>query len=121
MDVQLIKFKNLPPEALSDKISRQYVYGEKAMLCRFELKKGAIIPTHQHPNEQITYITNGLVKVTIHDKEYLVHAGEVLIIPGNTPHQFEALEDTIDIDLFAPPRQDWIEGTDSYIKKTSKQ
>ena len=106
--MNIIPFEKLPPEKLSDTITRRYVHGEKGMLVRFELKKGALIPKHQHPNEQITYILSGKVKVTIDGEDFIVKSGEVLIIPSNVPHQFEALEDTIDIDVFAPPREDWI-------------
>jgi quercetin dioxygenase-like cupin family protein len=116
-EVKLYPFEKMPNEQLSDKISRRYVYGEKEMLVRFELKKGAIIPEHHHPSEQITYILSGAVKVTIQGKDYFVRKGEVLIIPPNVPHKFEALEDTIDIDVFSPPREDWIKGTDTYLKQ----
>ena len=116
MKVKQYSFQTAKVEKLSDKISRQYFYGEKGMLVRFELKKGAVIPKHHHVSEQITYILSGLVKVTIEDKVYTAGSGEVLIIPSNVPHMFEALEDTIDIDVFSPPRQDWIDGTDSYLK-----
>jgi len=117
MEPRHICFDKLPVEELTDRISRRYVYGEKGMLVRFELKKGAIIAEHHHPNEQITYIMQGLVKVTMKGKDFFVKAGEVLIIPPNVPHMFEALEDTLDIDIFCPPRQDWIDGTASYFKK----
>ena len=116
MDAKFFPFENMPVEELSDKVSRQYVYGKEAMLARFVFKKGAIIPEHQHPNEQITYILKGAVKVTLQGKEIIVRSGEVLIIPPNVTHKFEALEDTIDLDVFSPPRKDWIEGTDSYLK-----
>lgn len=117
MDIKHISFDKLEPEKLSDKITRRYVHGEKGMLVRFELKKGAVIPKHHHPNEQITYIMSGRVKVTMEGKDYVVRSGEVLIIPPNVPHQFEALEDTIDIDVFSPPREDWLTGKDSYLRK----
>ena len=117
MDVKLLKFDKMPLEKLTDKVSRRYVYGEQGMLARFDLKKGAVIPEHHHPNEQITYILSGAVKVTIQGKDYLVQSGEVIIIPANVPHRFEALEDSIDLDVFSPPREDWINGTDTYFRK----
>ncbi len=116
-DVQFFPFEKMPNEELSDKISRRYVYGKDAMLARFVFKKGAVVPEHHHPSEQITYILKGAVKVTTQGKEIIVRSGEVLIIPPNVPHRFEALEDTIDLDIFSPPREDWIQGTDSYLKK----
>lgn len=117
MEVELIDFEKMSPEKLGDKITRKYVYGEKGMLARFDFKKGAIVPKHEHPNEQITYILKGSVRVKANGKEYIVKAGQVLILPPNTFHEFEALEDTIDLDFFSPPREDWIKGTDSYLKK----
>jgi len=103
-------------EKLSDTITRQYVMGSQSMLVKWTLKKGAVIPLHFHPNEQITWITKGSVKVLSQGKEFIVRAGGVLIIPPNVPHEFLALEDTIDIDFFTPVREDWLNNTASYIK-----
>jgi len=94
-------------EQLSDKIIRQYVMGSQSMLVKWTFKKGAIIPMHFHPNEQITWITKGSVQVHSQGKEFIVKAGEILIIPPYVPHEFYALEDTIDIDFFSPVREDW--------------
>ena len=110
------EFEKMPFEKLNDKVSRRFVYGENTMLCYFLLKKGAVIPEHHHESEQITYIVHGKVKVFSGGKEFTVSKGEVLQIPPNTPHRFEALEDTIDIDVFSPIRQDWLDGTDNYLK-----
>jgi quercetin dioxygenase-like cupin family protein len=107
----------MPMEKINEKISRRYVYGKNAMLVFFDLKKGAIIPEHHHESEQITYIIKGKVRVFSGEKEFLVAKGEVLLIPSNTPHRFEALEDTFDIDVFSPLRKDWLEGTDNYLRK----
>lgn len=113
----LHEFDKMPMEKLNDKISRRYIYGEKIMLVLFDLKKGAIVPEHHHESEQVTYIIKGKVKVFSEGKEFVVAKGEVLVIPSNTPHRFEALEDTFDIDVFSPLRQDWLEGTDHYLKQ----
>jgi len=112
----LYEFEKMPFEKMNDKVNRRYVYGENAMLCYFDLKKGAIIPEHHHISEQITYIVKGKVRVFSGGKEFIVSKGEVLLIPPNTPHRFEALEDTIDIDIFSPIREDWLAGTDTYLK-----
>ncbi|MBB2949588.1 MULTISPECIES: L-dopachrome tautomerase-related protein [unclassified Sphingobacterium] len=115
-EIQHIKFDDLGWEKLADRLYRKYVFGEQGMLALFKMDKGAKVPLHQHSNEQTTYITKGSVKVTMQNKDYIVKAGEVLIIPGNIPHEFECLEDgTLDIDFFAPPRKDWIDGTASYF------
>lgn len=108
-------------EKLSDKITRQYVMGAQSMLVKWTLKKGAVIPLHVHPNEQITWITKGSVKVLSQGKEFIVKAGGVLIIPSNVPHEFLALEDTIDIDFFTPVREDWLNNTASYINTIQKK
>ena len=103
-------------EKISDKITRQYVMGSESMLVKWTLQKGAVIPLHFHPNEQITWITKGAVKVLSQGKEFIVKAGGVLIIPPNVPHEFIALEDTVDIDFFTPVREDWLNNKAAYIQ-----
>ncbi len=109
-------------EQLNPKLARQFVSGEQAMFARIELKKGCIVPTHAHPNEQIAYIESGALLFRLgypgeEEQVHTVRAGEVLVIPGNLPHSAEALEDTVDFDLFAPPRKDWIDKDDSYLRQ----
>ncbi|HVT99107.1 MAG TPA: cupin domain-containing protein [Acidobacteriaceae bacterium] len=111
-------FDKIALEHLNPLIDRQFVHGERTMLARVILRKGAIVPRHSHENEQITYILEGALRFTMGDGQVLtVGAGEVLVIPSNMPHQAEALEDTVDLDVFAPPRADWIAGTDAYLRK----
>jgi quercetin dioxygenase-like cupin family protein len=110
-------FNTLPVEHLSPTIDRQYVFGERAMLARLLLRKGTLVPRHSHENEQIAYILEGALRFTMGDGQVItVRAGEILIIPANMPHAAEALEDTIDLDVFSPPRADWIAGTDAYLR-----
>ena len=116
--LQYTGFDKIPVEKLNPLIDRQFVYGERAMLARLTLRKGAIVPEHSHENEQITYILEGALRFTLGDGRVLtVGAGEILVIPSNLPHKAEALEDTLDLDVFAPPRADWIAGTDAYLRK----
>jgi quercetin dioxygenase-like cupin family protein len=116
--LQYTGFDSIPIEYLNPLIDRQFVHGERAMLARLVLRKGAIVPEHSHENEQITYILEGALHFTMGDGQVItVRAGEVLVIPSNMPHKAEALEDTIDLDVFAPPRADWIAGTDAYLRK----
>jgi quercetin dioxygenase-like cupin family protein len=117
----LYSFDGMPKEKIADKIFRQYVMGSQSMLVKWTLKKGAVIPLHFHPNEQITWITQGSVKVLSQGKEFIVKAGDVLIIPPNVPHEFIVLEDTVDIDFFAPARQDWLNNTATYIQNIQKK
>jgi quercetin dioxygenase-like cupin family protein len=86
------------------------------MIARVLLKKGCIVPRHSHHNEQVTYILEGALKFELNDQEVVVRAGEVLGIPPNVPHKAVALEDTVDLDIFTPPREDWIAKTDAYLR-----
>ncbi|MBN7811853.1 cupin domain-containing protein [Algoriphagus sp. H41] len=115
--VQTFTLEELPTKPVNELLNRAMISGEQGTIGYFTYKKGAVVPTHQHPNEQYSLITKGSVKVTIGEREYIVKAGQGIIIPPNLPHSFVALEDdTIDIDFFAPPRADWIDGTDNYYK-----
>ena len=109
-------FDLMPLEKLNDLVFRRYVAGTHEMFVYFKLLKGAVIPEHHHVSEQITYIVKGYVVVYCAGKEYHLKAGDVLRIPPNLPHKFVAIEDTIDYDIFSPIREDWIKGTDDYLK-----
>jgi quercetin dioxygenase-like cupin family protein len=108
---------SIPLDVMSDKISRKFVAGDKAMVAQIYLKKGAVVPEHHHESEQITYILEGALKFELEGKEVVVHKGEVLHIPSNVPHRAVALEDTLDLDVFCPIRMDWITGDDSYLRR----
>ena len=105
-------------EQLNPLLNRQMITGDKVMLARILLKKGCVVPEHSHENEQVVYILEGALKFWIEGKEIVVRAGEVLCIPSNVPHKAEAVEDTVDLDVFYPPRQDWINKTDSYLRSS---
>ena len=111
-----IPWNEVEREALNDKIDREMVVGEQVMLARVFMKKGAHVPQHHHHNEQVTYILEGALKFAIDGKEVVVKAGEVLCIPPNMPHEAWALADTLDLDVFTPPRKDWLEKTDAYLR-----
>lgn len=104
-------------EPLSSTIGRQFIVGTNMMIARVLLKKGAHVPMHQHHNEQITYILEGALRFVVGGREVVVRAGEVLCIPPHVPHEAHALEDTIDLDIFDPPRQDWIDRDDAYLRR----
>lgn len=114
-----VRWDDLPQESLNDLIDRRMVTGQRLMVAQVMLKKGAIVPMHSHENEQLTQVIDGLLRFWIgsEDAEPIdVRSGEILHIPSNVPHKAEALEDTNDIDVFTPPRQDWLDGTDSYLR-----
>ena len=115
--LQHIPWHTVGLEDLNPLLQRQFVVGQEVMLARVLLKKGCIVPEHSHHNEQITYILEGALKFSIDGREIVVHAGEVLTIPPNMPHKAEAVEDTVDLDIFNPPRADWINKTDQYLRK----
>ncbi len=116
----LYEFETITKEQWSDKVVRQYLMGSQSMLVKWTLKKDAIIPMQLHASEQITWITQGSVKVLSQGKVYIVKAGGVLVIPPYVPHEFHALEDTIDIDFFTPVREDWLNKAPTYIKNINR-
>ncbi|MGA8273202.1 MAG: cupin domain-containing protein [Candidatus Sulfotelmatobacter sp.] len=116
--LQYVPWHTIPLEELKPLLQRQFVVGQEIMLARVLLKKGCIVPEHSHHNEQLTYILDGALKFWIDGKEIVVHAGEVLCIPANMPHKAEAVEDTVDLDVFTPPRADWINKSDQYLRGT---
>jgi quercetin dioxygenase-like cupin family protein len=117
--VSFYRWDDMPKEAVSGLLDRRLITGDRMMLTHVYLKKGCIVPKHQHENEQLTYILEGALKFWIGDdesQELVVRAGEVLHIPSMVWHKAEALEDTLDVDIFDPPRQDWLNKTDSYLR-----
>jgi quercetin dioxygenase-like cupin family protein len=114
-------WKDVPLEALSPLVVRQYIHGAQAMVARFELRASAVVPWHEHHNEQISLILEGRVRFHFRDgiEETVIEAvaGDTVVIPAHLPHQIEVLEDARAIDVFAPPRADWIEGNDAYLRQ----
>ena len=115
-ELRHVPWSSVAVEPLNPLLGRHFVVGQNVMLARVLLKKGCIVPEHSHPNEQLTFIAEGALKFWIDGKVIVVNAGEVLTIPPNMPHKAEALEDTVDFDVFNPPRADWMSGTDKYLR-----
>ena len=113
---QLLKWSDVRQEKMNDKITRKLAVGQNEMVGRLHLAKGAVVPPHKHLAEQITMVMSGALKFTMGGKEYLVGAGDVLVIPPNVVHSAVALEDTDDIDAFSPLRLDWLMGDDAYLR-----
>jgi quercetin dioxygenase-like cupin family protein len=111
-----IRWKDVEQEKLNPLLDRQMIVGDELMLARILLKKGCVVPEHSHVNEQLTWVVEGALKFWIDGKEIVVRAGEVLCIPSNMPHKAEALEDCVDMDIFYPPRQDWLNKSDAYLR-----
>jgi quercetin dioxygenase-like cupin family protein len=110
----------MPAEQLKKGLSRKLITGERMMIAHVYLKKGEEVPRHSHDNEQLTYILSGALHFWFDtesaEQEIIVRAGEVVVIPSNLPHRAIALEDTLDVDVFCPPREDWLAGTDAYLR-----
>jgi len=116
-ELKYIAWNDVEREEMNPLLYRQLIVGRQVMLARILLKKGCVVPWHSHVNEQLSSIFEGALKFWIDGREIVVRAGEVLVIPPNMPHKAEALEDTLAIDTFHPPREDWINKTDSYLRK----
>jgi len=116
MELKYVPWNVVELEDLNPLLQRQFVVGQEMMLARVLLKKGCIVPEHSHHNEQITYVLEGALKFWIDGKVIVVNSGEVLTIPPHMPHKAEALTDTVDLDVFSPPRADWINKTDQYLR-----
>lgn len=89
-------------------LRRQMLNGEKLTLARMHFEAGTKVPRHQHTNEQITIVAEGLLLLTLDDREIKLGKGEMILIPANVPHSTEALEETVSIEIFAPRREDWV-------------
>src|SRR3954466_2110657 len=116
----LYRWDSMRKERVTDMLERRLITGDRMMLAHVYLKKGCIVPKHSHENEQITYILEGALRFWIGEdgsEEITVKAGEVLHLPSNVPHKAEALEETLDVDIFSPPRQDWLDKTDDYLRR----
>ena len=113
----LHRWTDIPNEQISDTVARRFITGDTVTIGRFELKKGGVVPTHAHANEQISMVMSGALLFRIGGRDTIVKAGEMIQIPGNVPHEVEVLEDAVAIDVFSPVRQDWIDKTDSYFKR----
>ncbi|TMA21793.1 MAG: cupin domain-containing protein [Deltaproteobacteria bacterium] len=123
MDVErkarLHRWESMPKEELNAQIGRRMITGDRMMIAQIFLKKGCVVPRHAHENEQITYVLEGALRFHLGAtgaQEVIVRTGEVLTIPPDLPHTAEALEDTLDVDIFDPPRQDWLDGKDQYLR-----
>ena len=110
------RWENVERVKMNEAITRQLITGSQAMLARFVLRKGAIVPTHSHPSEQFSMILEGALKFLMEGKEFVARAGDIVEIPSNVPHYAEALEDTVALDVLAPLREDWLRGDDAYLR-----
>jgi quercetin dioxygenase-like cupin family protein len=107
--VRLHRWDEIALEKVTEMLSRKIVTGAREMLVQVYLKRGCLVPMHTHASEQMTYVLQGSLKFLVGGEEITVREGEVLHIPSAVEHQSEALEDTFELDVFSPIRQDWLE------------
>ncbi len=110
-------WQDMPWERVTQEITRKIISGENEMIAHVYLKKGAVVPEHSHVSEQITYILEGVLKLSVDGQALTVAAGQVLVIPPNVPHKALAIENTLDVDIFSPIRRDWLDHTDTYFHR----
>src|SRR3954462_3464383 len=118
------RWDDMPKERVSDQLQRRLITGDRMMLAHVYLEKGCIVPQHSHENEQLTWILEGCLRFWLGEDESEVvdvSAGEVLHLPSHLPHKAEALEATLDVDIFCPPRQDWFRAWCSYLRTQGRR
>jgi len=115
--MEVKRWADEPVEQMSDTIGRQLIHTETMTLARVFLSRGAVVPRHDHPNEQIVNVLEGALRIVADGETHVVSAGESLLVPSGVPHDAEALEDTLVLDVFSPPRADWIRGDDAYLRR----
>jgi quercetin dioxygenase-like cupin family protein len=113
--VVLHRWADMPPEAVTDSITRKFITAERITLAHFELKQGGVVPRHKHESEQLSYVLRGALKFEIGGEGIVVRGGEVLEIPSWVEHRVDVLEDALVVDVFSPPRKDWVDRTDTYF------
>lgn len=115
-----INWNDVPSEEVTPQMHRKIVAGEKLMIAKMKFGDGFRVPLHSHENEQITEVISGTIRFWFGDnreQQMDLHAGEMVVIPPNLPHEALMIGAVEEIDHWAPPRQDWLDGTDDYLKK----
>jgi quercetin dioxygenase-like cupin family protein len=115
--MHLYQWKAVASEPLNPHLSRQVIHVQNMTIARMDLRKGGVVPEHSHVNEQVCMVEHGALRFVLEGREQVVRAGECLAIPPNVPHRVDVLEDSVAVDLFSPPRQDWIDGDDAYLRR----
>src|SRR5215469_1255805 len=115
--MKLYNWDSAAAEQLNAQINRKMIHGQHVTVARFPLRKGGVVPQHSHANEQVSMVLSGALQFVFPGREQIVRAGESVVIPPHEPHRVEVLEDTLVVDVFSPPREDWITGNDAYLRR----
>ncbi len=116
MEADQVSWDSIKEEQLNPGLSRKVIHGRNITIAQMSVKKGTVVPSHKHHNEQISSVLKGSIRVETDTGEYVLGSGELLVIPPNVPHKVTALEDTTVLDTFSPVREDWQKGDDSYLR-----
>jgi quercetin dioxygenase-like cupin family protein len=100
--------RSLPEEKVTDKITRRVLTGDKQMIVWWSMKAGAHAAAHQHPHEQVFWMISGTMEFRLGGERRTCHAGDLGVIPGGVEHEAWFPEDTEVIDVFSPPREDFL-------------
>jgi quercetin dioxygenase-like cupin family protein len=118
--IKKLNWDEIPIEEVTPLMKRQIVAGNKMMIARMKFKDGFLVPLHSHENEQITNVISGTIRFWFgenKEQEMELNAGDVIVIPGHLPHEALMIGDVEEIDSWAPPRSDWLDGSDDYLRK----
>jgi len=118
--VQKLNWNEVSEEVVNPSMTRKMIWGEKLMIARMKFKNGFVVPLHHHVHEQVTQVISGKMRFWFgENKEQVMEleAGEVVVIPSNLPHEALMIGDVEEVDTWSPPRQDWIDKTDDYLRK----
>jgi quercetin dioxygenase-like cupin family protein len=118
--VEKINWDAVPEEQVNPSMKRKIITGEKMMIARMNFKDGFVVPLHHHVHEQITQVVSGSMRFWFGEKKEQVmdlHAGDVVVIPSNVPHEALMIGEVVEIDSWSPPREDWLDGSDHYLRK----
>lgn len=118
---RVTRWEDVPLEKMRGQMSRRFVHSDRMMVAQVNFARGDGVPAHRHENEQYTYVVTGALRFLFgedQDEEVVVSAGEIVLIPSGLLHSASADEDTFELDIFCPPRQDWIEGDDAYMRES---
>lgn len=114
-----INWEAVPSEEVTPSMKRKIITGEKLMIARMSFKDGFLVPLHNHVHEQVTQCISGTMRCWFganKDQVIDLGPGDVVVIPSNLPHEVLMIGDVEEVDTWSPPRQDWLDGSDSYLK-----
>lgn len=112
-----LQLDRIPEETVTPLISRKVVTGEKEMVVYWKMKAGAHAAAHRHPHEQIFWMVSGRMDFRLGEEKRTCRPGDVGVIPGGVEHEAWFPEDTEVIDIFSPPREDFLSGgTPAYMR-----